>query len=246
MYVMFDSVDLAEIPRSAPAVAGYTSGAWPTFNSIVTRWPHAHHLSIAVSASHDAECLDIEKGDATPDQAPEWFRRQRARGEVKPVFYASQSQIAAVIAALDGAGIGRDSYRLWSAHYTRTPHICGPSEGVSWTADATQWTDRALGRNLDESLCVDDFFRPHVASPLDVLLEPERRLVNSYDHYMKHPREHAHGIKVTQRAMVGYRKAIWLAAVKGQGAHGPLQPGWGIHNRVARYRLLLARTKGLG
>jgi hypothetical protein len=56
------------IPKTAEAVAGYVGGHWPTYNQLVKDFPHAHKLSIAVFASEDADCLDIEKGDATPDQ----------------------------------------------------------------------------------------------------------------------------------------------------------------------------------
>jgi peptidoglycan hydrolase-like protein with peptidoglycan-binding domain len=65
-----------------------------------------------------------------------------------------------VIPALKAAGIGAGEIRLWSAHYTGTAHICGPSTcrelGVS--ADGTQWTDKAMGRNLDQSLLAAGFF----------------------------------------------------------------------------------------
>lgn len=240
---MYDSVTLDEIPTSAGAVAGYVGGAFHTFPELERRWPHAHRLSIAVNSGEDAECLDVETGDAVPGDAPGWFHRQIARGVVKPVFYANLSVVPSVIAELERAGISRQEYRVWDAHYTGVPH-------VSPGSDATQWTDRALGRNLDESLCSDAFFRPVApakVSPLDVLLDPERRLVNTYEVYIKHPRLHPHGLAVTRAAMVTYRKLIWLAAMRGSNGHGGrLRPGWGIHNRAARYELLLARTEGLG
>ncbi len=243
---MYDSVTLDAIPASAQAVAGYAGGAWPTAQHLAARWPHAHRLSIAVNAGEDADCLDIEKGDATPDQAPAWFHRQRARGITrKPVFYTSLSNALALIETLRVHGIARSEYCLWTAHYTDVPHICGPSEGLSGAADATQWTDRALGRNLDESLCSSAFFRPVVTpNPLDVLLPAERRLVNTYDHYVKHPQLHQHGLRVTRNAIVVYRKLIWLAAVKGRDAYGrPLPKGWNVRDRAARYRLLLERSR---
>lgn len=153
--VMFDSVDVAEIPESAPAVAGYTGGRWPTYWELVKRFPHAFVLAIAVAASYDATCLDIETGDATIAEAPDWWRRQRARGVQLPWFYISAADAPALIAELEAAGIGRRRYRLFTAHWTFEPHLCGPHscgalEGT--TADATQWTNKALGRNLDQSL----------------------------------------------------------------------------------------------
>lgn len=159
--VMFDSVDLDQVPADAPAVAGYTSGSWPTYADLATRFPAAKRLSIAVSASDDAQCLDIEAGDASPSQAPDWVKRQHSRGVRRPVVYCSVSSMDEVWGLLRGAGIKRNQVRLWSAHYGRGKHLCGPKtcgEVRSITADATQWCDDALGRNLDESVLRPMFF----------------------------------------------------------------------------------------
>lgn len=148
---MYDSVTVSQIPAGAQAVAGYIGGKFPTFHSLLVDFPHAKHLSIAINANEEAECLDIENGDATPEQAPAWVRKQHARGVKRPVIYADVSNMAAVLGAVLGSGIRRDEIRVWAAHYTFVPHI---EEG----SDATQYTDRALGRNLDASLCVPTFF----------------------------------------------------------------------------------------
>ena len=90
-------------------------------------------------------------------------------------------------------------------------------------------------------------FLRRVTDPLDVLLGPERRLVDTYDAYIAHAHPHKHGLQVTRDEMVVCRKLIWLAAVRGSDGHGGrLRPGWGIHDRAARYELLLSRTRGLG
>lgn len=153
--VMFDSITLDQIPASAPAVAGYVGGNWPTYNELASRFPGARRLSIAVSSREDAECLDVEPGDATPAVAAGWVKRQLARGVKKPVVYSSVSGMDALLAELARAGISRNQIRVWTAHYSFTPHLCGPhscGQLHSTTADATQWTDSALGRNLDESV----------------------------------------------------------------------------------------------
>lgn len=157
---MYDSVTVSEIPPNALAVAGYTSGNWPTFPELAARFPRAHRLSIAINAAHDADCLDCEPGDATPDQAPRWVKRQHARGLKRPVVYASVSAMQDVIGRLTAAGLSRSSYRVWTAHYTGQPHICSArcGNGFTGTADATQWTDHSGGRNLDQSLCAAGFF----------------------------------------------------------------------------------------
>src|ERR1035437_10894647 len=102
---MFDSVDVGTVPNNPQAVAGYVGGSWPTYNALVAKFPHAHHLSIAVNASEDAECLDVESGDATAAEAPAWVRRQQKRGVWKPVLYTSLSNVGALLAALSAAGI---------------------------------------------------------------------------------------------------------------------------------------------
>jgi hypothetical protein len=157
---MFDSINLSQIPAEAVAAAGYANGSWATWPALQQRLPHAHLLSITVSAAADADCLDVEKGDATPGQATGWLKRQAARKAYRPVIYANASTMPGLLSALAASGISRSSVRLWSAHYDG-PHICGPATcrypGVP-ACDGTQWTPNALGRNLDESLLLDDFF----------------------------------------------------------------------------------------
>lgn len=154
--VMYDSVSTGLIPADAKAVALYIDGDFRNWGS---RKFKANLLSIAVHADHDAACLDIENGDATPDQAPAWVRRQLARGQYRPVLYSARDNMPAVLEALRAAGINRKSVRLWSAHIGIGPHICsGVSCGAGFTADGTQWTFTARGLNLDESLLDDGFF----------------------------------------------------------------------------------------
>ncbi len=159
---MYDSIDVSAIPANADIIAGYVDGHWPTVSALRARFPHARILAIAVFASDDADCLDVETGDATPGQAPGWVARQRARGVYRPVLYSSVSGVAALLGVLAAAGITRDQVRLWGAHYTMTAHICGPSSCAYPTllaeCDGTQFTDRSHGRSLDESLLAPTFF----------------------------------------------------------------------------------------
>lgn len=161
--VMFDSIDISQIPADALYVAGYTDGSWPTFPSLRDAFPHARLLSITVGAANDADCLDVENGDATVSVAPGWVKRQIARGMHRPVVYASASTMPVLLAALEASGIKRKAVRLWSAHYGVGQHICAPGTcsypGIP-ACDGTQWSDNALGRDLDESLLLADFFAP--------------------------------------------------------------------------------------
>lgn len=170
---MFDSISAGDLPAGdGYAYAGYVDGRFANVAEIRDRFPGAHVLSIAVFAEHDADCLDIETGDATPEQAAAWFLRQKTRGAARPCLYASAFVMdTQVLPAIRAAGISRETVRLWSAHYTGSPHRCGPAScrELGTDADGTQWTDRALGRNLDQSLLADDFFgtapAPHPPAP---------------------------------------------------------------------------------
>jgi hypothetical protein len=97
-----------------------------------------------------------------------WVGRQLARGVRRPVVYASVSSMDTVLAALESNGIERTGVRVWTARYTSSPHLCGPYScgyGRSTGSDATQWTDRAVNLDLDESLCNDSFFGPPPPPP---------------------------------------------------------------------------------
>jgi hypothetical protein len=156
---MWDSIDISQMPGGTGyCYAGYVNGSWPTYNSVVARFPGHNVLSIAVFASVDADCLDVETGDATPAQAPGWFTRQLARGVTRPCIYASAGVTGEIITLMNAAGISRSAVRVWSAHYGSGQHICGPTVCGYPAADGTQWTDVALGRNLDQSMLVNNFF----------------------------------------------------------------------------------------
>lgn len=165
--IMFDAVDTAQIPNGPVAVAGYVDGDFITAPELAQRFPNAHILSIATGPEHDADCLDVETGDADPADVPGWYERQRAGGAARPCLYADASAMQAGIVPLIRSGaIARPLVRLWSAHYAGE-HICGPLTcgAVSIAMDGTQWTDRAMGRSLDQSLLLADFFGAAPASP---------------------------------------------------------------------------------
>jgi hypothetical protein len=231
METMYDSIELDQIPADAKMVAGYVGGQWPTFAEVVRRWPHAQHLSIAIAAGEDADCLDIENGDATIKDAPGWFRRQRARGVALPWFYIELSKALGLIAELEQAGIPRHQYLLWTAHWNYVAHLCGPHEGLPTHADATQWNDRALGRNLDESLVGSYPTVSAAYAPPD-----ELRWEHEYDQLL-HKRGPRAALRrnALKRAM---RKRIQLIVRLAE------DNGWDTLNREARLKQLLTRTGG--
>jgi hypothetical protein len=160
--VMFDCTTVSTIPSDARAAAGYVGGAWPTFESgdLRRHLPKARLVSIAVTSSHDAECLDVEPGDAAPADAAAWVRRAHAAGIERPAIYAAAGEMNAVLDALDAAEIHPEEYRVFTAHVGAGKHICGPGSCglIPVKADATQWTWTSRGESLDESLCRPSFW----------------------------------------------------------------------------------------
>ncbi len=161
--LMFDDVLVADLP-SADAYAAYIDGIFENLAQLRARFPAARILTIAVKSTDVADCLDIESGDATNAEAAAWFKLVLAHGVTKPCFYTSASNVDLLVDELDRAGIGRSSYRIWSAHYGMGSHICGPSScrACNNTCDATQFLQGISGQTADESVCQETFFTPVV------------------------------------------------------------------------------------
>ena len=168
---MFDTALNDQFPAGAAAYAAYVDGGignQPNYAYIVSAFPKAQHLSIALFAGDNADALDVEPGASAPADIPGWYARQAARGIQRPVIYASASTMNdAILPVLGQAGIGRASTRLWTAHYGLGEHICGPAScgALSVNADGTQWTSSARGLVLDQSLLVADFFTGTTNNP---------------------------------------------------------------------------------
>ena len=161
---MYDTVSNDQFPSGGQAYAAYVDGSvgdQPNYAFIVKTFPHAFHLSIALFASNNADTLDVEAGAAAPGDVPGWDARQKNRGLLRPCVYASASTMTdSILPVLNQAKISRSQVRLWSAHYGVGEHICGPSSCrlMPVEADGTQWTSNALGRDLDQSLLLENFF----------------------------------------------------------------------------------------
>jgi peptidoglycan hydrolase-like protein with peptidoglycan-binding domain len=170
---MFDSAYNSQFPADPQAVAAYVDGGigdQPNYASIASAFPQAHHLSITLFADMDADALDVETGASRPSDIAGWYARQRRRGIDRPCIYASTSAMESeVIPVIRAMPVVRPAVRLWTAHYGEGEHICGPGKGtcgqLSIGADGTQWTPNAMGRTLDQSLLLDDFFGTPVPSP---------------------------------------------------------------------------------
>jgi hypothetical protein len=168
---MYDTALNGQFPAGAAAYAAYVDGSvgnQPNYDWVVAAFPKAEHLSIALLAGSNADALDVESGAASASDVPGWHARQVARGIARPVVYASAYTMEAqVLPVLDRSGIERPSVRLWSAHYGAGEHVCGPSSCrmTPVAMDGTQWTSSAMGRVLDQSLLLGNFFGAPAAPP---------------------------------------------------------------------------------
>jgi len=155
---MYDDTSVSLIPAGAEAVAAYVDGRFANLNAVKQRFPKAKILTITVLGG-TADAGDIETGDMTPKSGAAWAKRMMLAGHRRPVVYANRSTMPAVIAELRKLGITRAQVRLWVADYTGVPHFPTFQWGSTTTsADGCQFTDKALGRSLDESILRDDFF----------------------------------------------------------------------------------------
>lgn len=156
-HIAYDDVTAGLIPSTAQFVFYYTDGRYANLTAVKARCPSATFIGIAVTASDNAQVLDIENGDATNAQAPAWVKRQLAAGTKRPVLYTSAGNAQALINECAANGVARSSYALWTAHYNQVSHVCGPFERYP-QADGTQWTSTSGGKSLDQSLLNDSFF----------------------------------------------------------------------------------------
>ena len=149
---------VANLPSGMDAYAGYVnrSGIGITYPQVVAKFPNAQHLSVTTDGSR-AQVADVETGAMS-----NWTGYEYG--------YCAVSNVNALIAKY-----GRPK-KLWTAHYTGTPHICSPKcwPGLVTSADGTQWTSH--NNVWDESLLAADFFNPvplppggDVPAPTDVV-----------------------------------------------------------------------------
>lgn len=149
MITVYDSVTASDIPLDAPAVAGYIDGPFKWNDAHWARFPNAHKIRIATMAStNDGDFLDVERGDATPEQAPFWIRMRRKAGHSVPGVYVNLSNVVAVLSAFGG----RNLPVFWLAHYDGMPTL--PSGYIG-----KQYANAVLtGHHYDLSIFDESYF----------------------------------------------------------------------------------------
>lgn len=113
--LMYDSVTAVDIPADAPAVAGYVNGKYTWSDSDWRRFATPLKLMITISADMHGDVLDVETGDATPDQAVNWVRQSRADGNPYPGVYCNSNLWPTVKAAFGAHQVAQPWY--WIADY---------------------------------------------------------------------------------------------------------------------------------
>jgi hypothetical protein len=163
---MRDSTNPADIPvQGTDLAAGYVNGPisqWPANGW--DRFPSAGHVTIDVIGDRpDADCLDIETGDATNATAVNWVRAKLARHDpYLPVLYSNRANLTPLFNALLAAGFHvNQHFKLWIATLDGTKSVADMT-GVT----AVQYAGEAqTGGHYDESIVYDDAWKQVVAPP---------------------------------------------------------------------------------
>lgn len=130
---MGDSTNAADVPN-LPMVAGYVSGPYTWTAAEWALHPGAVKVRIATQANvNDGDVLDVERGDATPGEAPGWVAMRKAAGHPAPCIYMNQSTWPACIAAFGGG----PQPLWWVANYDDVAAI-PPGAIAKQYADSTQ------------------------------------------------------------------------------------------------------------
>lgn len=150
MKVTYDSVTAANIPEGSLAFS-YANGRYANTTAISQRATVVGQVDVSNSSTAPYRWLDIENGDATPDDAAGFMRRGGTG------VYCSESAWPTVINALNAAGYNAGTVPFWIASYksstqpTTLPTIAWA--GVQYTAAGHQyWDDGAK----DISVWADD------------------------------------------------------------------------------------------
>ncbi|MGH3165995.1 MAG: fibronectin type III domain-containing protein [Trebonia sp.] len=163
---MYDGINslaagIAKRFPDAAMVAGYINGNYAWTQAEWDLFPHAVKVRISVTASADAgDVLDVEAGNATPDQTAGWIQRRKASGYYRPTIYCNRATVPAVRQGTGAYILGRD-YDIWVADWTGSPHEVTAPGTPSATCSATQYENT---QDYDISAVYDGGW-PHRTAP---------------------------------------------------------------------------------
>lgn len=163
---MFDAVDAKDVPDHGwGLLAGYVNGQYKSYLPLKARFPKATVVSIDVLNQPGAgQVCDIEIGDATPAEAPDWFDKSVALGVVRPTLYCNSSTFPEV-----RSNMGNRKADYWVAEYGPKLSVSDPGI-VAW-----QYIDHGPnGENIDISHVFDDSW-PYEGGLLMALTDAEQQ-----------------------------------------------------------------------
>lgn len=156
-----DDVTVSLFQPGQDFYGGYYDGRFANMTAlrayIRANAPKAHQLSVTPSGAA-AMCADFEPGCIWPITSAKvgaFFHLGSHDGAVKPWLYCSAGNLTTMTKAYRAAGITDGDVILWSAHYTGTPHFCGPRTcgyGLR-QADATQYNDGPRDYDIAQTYC---------------------------------------------------------------------------------------------
>lgn len=118
---MYDSTTPGVIPATVELVAGYINGEYAWSAGDWARFPPARCVQISTDAWKQVGLvLDVERGDATPEQANGWvIGAARSSGWV-PTLYGTKATLDRCRALVDEAHLEAD---YWLADWTGESHL---------------------------------------------------------------------------------------------------------------------------
>lgn len=151
MYTGYSSVTTSDIPASAPVVFAYSNPPYAQVEEVKRRCPHARIVTIATHLDVKADMYDFENGAIPVADAVTVLRDHLASGQSRPIAYAALDDLQTIMTEFTSKVGNHERVRWLPAHFTDSPEL------PSW-ADGVQWSEKALGRNLNEYLLRSDFF----------------------------------------------------------------------------------------
>lgn len=152
---MYDAVDANDVPNDGrfDLLAGYVDGLYRSYVPLQHRFPGFTVVSIDVlNHPGTGQVLDIEKGDATPAEAPAWFDASVRAGIVRPTLYYSTSDHLEIVRLM-----GSRKFDNWVASYG----VSQPRDNNGNVIHPTAWQKidhGPNGENIDISEVYDPFW----------------------------------------------------------------------------------------
>lgn len=148
--IMYDSTNLFDIPLSARMVAYYGDGRYAASGDAFAYHAGAQMVEIVVFAqTRGGHVLDIETGNASPEEAVAWVQDRRAEGR-DPSVYMNASTWPSVRAAFERARVKPPHY--WVADWDGN----GDPASIPAGAVAKQYANPTItGAHYDLSVVAD-------------------------------------------------------------------------------------------